>query len=503
MALGRNDEQLSLLENAVPIDSSTAGQANNLQSSRIDIELDDDFLNNSQVPDADDLVKSAPRLNIGQRMIGSAATFLTTYSGLVWGSAIALDEDATEIPVPGDYAVPAVGAIGAKEAIDSLRVISQREHPLDYLTLEGGGSFAKGLAMEAGKKIAAAIPAVLFSVGMSYGRDALFNYAMQDPENNMTLMLGLSYFNTPLLRSLLITVPSLLLYAFGQKIIERCVPGMRPPEMPPEENAELHWYQTLLADGLDVANGVTLAGLGRQIFMTLGPELVLHSSFSMLMGPASILFVLALMHYLSENPHPFNNVRDFVGEIGDMFSRADVNADDANAPAEAHEDEAPSKARIAANIGIKVGIALGVFALAALVNRYASAAISDLHPENSGDNDPSGWTTGQRVGYEAALIAGVIYTQRLIENIPAIVNKVREDGPDAIKSVRDGASSAAHKAASGARKIGASVAGLFSGSGRQRSPALVLSSIPDLSEDDFALLGSDDEDVISADGFTI
>src|SRR3990167_3663391 len=310
---------------------------------RIDIELPDDFDGIAQLPDPaeiDALVKSMPRLNIGQRIAGGTATFMKTMGGMVWGSAIAMDEDANPIPVPGDYAVPAVGAIGAMEAIQSLRAASQREHPLDYLTLEGGGSFVKGLTMEAGKKVAAAIPPVLFAVGVSYGRDALYNYAMSDPEQHMNLMLGLSYLNTPLLRSLLMTVPSLFLYVAGQKIIERCVPGMQPPEIPPEENAETLWYQKLLADGLDVVNGMTLAGLGRQIFMTMGPELVLHASYSLLMGPASVLFVLALLHYLSENPHPFKNVRDFVEEISEIFAKADAD-EAANEQADAHEEEGP------------------------------------------------------------------------------------------------------------------------------------------------------------------
>ena len=461
-----------------------------MRSDRKDIELAVDDSENEpllDVVEADAQVQSASRLNIGQRIAGGTATFMKTMGSMVWGSAIAREEDAAPIPIPGDYAVPAVGVIGAKEVIQSLRAVSQREHPLDYLTLEGGGSFVKGFAMEAGKKIAAAIPPVLLAVGASYGRDALYSYAMSDPEQHMNLLLGLSYFNTPLLRSLIITVPSLLLYAAGQKIIERCVPGMQPPELPPEESPDTQWYQKLLADGLDVVNGMTLAGLGRQIFMTMGPELVLHSSYSLLMGPGSVLFVLALLHYLSENPHPLINVRDFVGEIGAMF--ASVEADDvdtAEHSVDAHDEEVPSKGRIAANIGIKVGIALGVFALAVVANRYASAAISGLHPENDGDNDPSGWTTLQRVGYEAALTAGVIYTQKLFENIPVAVQKVREDGPAVMRSVRDGASSMA-------LKVGASVSGLF---------ACRRSSAP-LHENDFHLLDGDSDNAVSTDGFTI
>lgn len=512
MAIGRNDEQDSLLANAIPVDQHD-------KVSPIDIELDEEeVLSIMKLPIPEQLMEkfhSAQKLNVGQRIAGGTVSFLTTMGGMVWGSAIALDENAPELPVPSDYALPAIGAMGAHDAITALRTLSQREHPLDYLFLQGSGSFAKGLAMEAGKKAAAMIPPIMFAVGISYGRDALFNYAMQDPENNMTLMLGLSYFNTPLLRSLLITVPSLLLYWAGQKAIERWVPGMKPPEVPVEENPDTKWYQKLLAEGLDTMNAVTLAGLGRQIFITMGPELVLHSPYALMMAPGFLL-LLALMQYYAENPHPFKNVRDFVGEYADMFAASQPPAAEGQQP-EVIETEEQSAGRIAANIGIKFGIALSAFAMAALVNRSASAAISSRHPDAGGDNDPSSWMTVERVGYEAALVAGMIAVQKILENLPAAVNKVKQDGPGVVQKMKEDApviahhvsesvSAAAKKAGAGiataAHKtkafFGTSVAGFFSRNNRQ---AEELKAVVKQESNPLGLDGEYDNDEVVTDGY--
>lgn len=495
----------------------------------INIELDEEYIDSViQMPSAEELLaqmelaraKPEQKLNVGQRIAGGTVGFLTTMGGLVWGSAIALDENVPTLPVPSDYAAPTIGAMASFDAVHALRVLSQREHPLDYLFLEGSGSFAKGIAMEAGKKLAAAIPAIFVAVGISYGREALFNYAMNDPENNMTLMLGLSYFNTPLLRSLLITVPALLLYWAGQKAIERWVPGMKPPEVPVEDHPDTKWYQKLLAEGLDMMNAVTLAGLGRQIFITVGPELVLHNPYALMMAPGFAL-LLALMQYYAENPHPFKNVRDFVGEYAEMFAASQPPAAEeqqADEQPEAEQKDEQSAGRIAANIGIKFGIALGAFGLAALVNRYASAAISSSHPDAGGDNDPSSWTTVERVGYEAALVAGMIAVQKILENIPAAVNKVKQDGPGVVQKIKEDApvmahnvsesvSAAAKKAGDGiaaaAHKtkefFGTSVAGFFSVTRRQAEQQKVLVKV------DSSPLGLDrnpDDDVVT-DGYTL
>lgn len=400
--------------------------------------LDDELNAPLETKNPAELAKAPPRLNLAQRFAGGTVSFLETTAALIWGTAIAVDEEVPLLQVPGDYAVTTIAAIGAKEALQSLRILARREHPLDYLFLEGGGSFAKGLAMEVGKKAVAAIPPVLFAIGASYGRDALFNYAMANPEENQNLLMALFYFDTPLMRSILIGAPALLIYFAGQKIIERFVPGMRPPEVPPIDNEDTHWYQKVLDEGLLVLNSVTMAGLGRQIFNTMGPAVLLHSPYSLLMAPIAALFVLPLLHYVGEELHPFQSVQDFFAGL-DPKPVPDTVLDGANGPQEV-KDEGPGKARIAANIATKIGMAAGVFALAALVNRYASAAVSLRH--GTGDeyvNDPSAWTTTERVGYEAALTAGTLIALRMLENLPAAIEKIKEYGPEVIENIKKGA----------------------------------------------------------------
>lgn len=411
----------------------------------------DDELIESEIEAFDDMPEAArpaaeaakpPRLNLAQRFAGGTVSFLETTAALVWGTGLVAEVvDADRMPlvgVPGDYAVTGLAAICAKDALQSLRVLARREHPFDYLFFQGGGNFAKGLGMELGKKIAAAIPAVLLMIGMSYGREKLFNMAMADPENNQILLPLLFMFDTPLLRSILIGVPALLLYFAGQKAIERFVPGMQPPEIPPIDNEDTRWYQKLLDEGLLVVNGVTMAGLGRELFNTLGPAIFLHTPYSLLMAPVAALILLPLLHYAGEELHPFKSVQDFFYGLDPKPAPVTV-LDDANAPDPAKE-EGPSKARIAANIATKLGIALGVFALGALVNRYASAAVSNaVSSRQDGVNDPASWNPGVRIAYEAALVAGMIFVQRMLEHVPAAIEAVKVNGPDVVKNIKTGA----------------------------------------------------------------
>lgn len=406
-------------------------------------DIDDDF----EIVTFDELVQpdpaqpaadvKPPRLNLAQRFAGSTVSFMETTAALVWGTGLVVEKEVPLIGVPGDYAVTSLAAIGAKEALESLRILSRREHPFDYLFFEGGGNFAKGLGMELGKKIAAAIPAVLLMLAASYGRDKLFNMAMADPENNQILLPLLFLFDTPILRSILIGVPSLLLYFAGQKAIERFVPGFRPPEIPPIDNEDTHWYQKLLDDGLLTINSLTMAGLGRELFNTLGPAIFLHSPYSLLMAPIAALFILPLLHYAGEELHPFQSLQDFYYGLDPKPVPATV-LDDANHP-EPEKEEGPTKARIAANIATKLGIALGVFALAALVNRYASAAVSNVVSTiQDGMNDPAAWKPEVRIGYEAALVAGMIFAQRMFEHLPAAIEAVKKYGPDVVNNIKKG-----------------------------------------------------------------
>lgn len=402
------------------------------------------------------------RLNWAQRIAGGTVSFLETTAALVWGTGLVVEKEMDLIPVPGDYAVTALAAIGAKEALQSLRVLSRREHPFDYLFFAGGGSFVKGLAKEVGKKAAAAIPPVLFMLAASYGRQKLFDSAMADPENNQVLLPLLFLFDTPLLRSIIIGAPALLLYFAGQKIIERVIPGMQSPEIPPIDNEDTRWFQKLIDDGLLTINSMTMAGLGRELFNTLGPAIFLHSPYALLMAPVAALIILPLLHYAAEELHPFQSVQDFYYGLDPRPAPVTV-LDDANGP-EPEKTEGPTAGRIAANIATKAGIALGVLTLGALINRYASAAVSNVVSTNQdGVNDPGSWKPEVRIAYEVALVASLLVVQRLIEHVPQMVEAVKEHGPNAVKNIKtgvplvmknigDGVANAAHASAESVKR---------------------------------------------------
>lgn len=345
----------------------------------------------------DDRPQAMPRLNVAQRILGGVNEYLFTVAPIAAGTAIVMQAGMAE----SNYAFTAVAVIGTKEALNALRALGSREHPLAHLREQGHGSFALGLAREGRKKLVAAIPPVMVATITSMVRDHIFDAAMKDPENNQFLVTTLLYLTSEPMRALMIATPTLGLYMLDQLILDRVKPSDE-------------WYQGLLRGGMRIVDAVALAEMTLLIMNTMIGDETRHSPYTLLLAVAFDQFLLQALRRLAEVPHP---MRDVTIPCTPRVVEVDDNGDEIVSE--------PSRLRDAFNIGTRFAIASALFTGAAAVSRYASAAVSSLY-QNGGEvlNDPTLWLTSERIGYQVLMLVGVMAAEQVVDAVPAVVRAI-------------------------------------------------------------------------------
>lgn len=347
--------------------------------------------------------RSKPRLRFIQKMLGTLKGMITTVAPVAAGTAVAFDAEVPDT----NFAATAAAMIGTKEVLDAMRKLGHRENPLQYLREEGHGSFALGLGKELAKKTVAAIPPVGVAAAGSFVFDHFMNVGMADPEHHQELITVLYLLKAPLFRTLMIAAPTMTLYMLGQLIADKCV--VKPPHYTPEEHPDTHWYQGLLASGMRVIDAVAAAEVVRLALYSMIGEGYLHSRYFFVISVFMDQFVLEPLRYLSEQPRPFKNVstpcsRPRVVELNDDGTEGEV-LDAGNSPCQA-----------AVNMGTRLAIASALFAGAAVLDRFVTPLVSE---------DPTVWSSWERIGYEALLVAGTIAVEKMIEYVPAAIRAMR------------------------------------------------------------------------------
>ena len=353
----------------------------------------------------------AQRLNLAQRAIGGFIRFADPTATVVVGAAIARYADV-EIPVPGEYAATAIAWLATREMMDGVNTLVRQENPLRYLRAMGGGHFVKGLAKDVLKKSMATAPLIGLWVGVSYGRDALFNMAIGDVEHYQNLLLAMTYLDSPALRTLLVAAVSLPFYTLGQKMLEKCC--LKVPEWEPENNPQTRWYQDVMKGGTRIFYGVMAAEFAREVFNTgIGFAVVLHDPYSLVIGPVCELFFREPLYYVSHRPHPMMDAAITCGtprvEVLDELALVDTRPE-------------PNKCQQAAGVSTRFAIVCVVFGAATLASKYVEVAIAGQ--ANDDREDPASWTYAGRMGYESLLVGGCVFAYGMTMLVPQAVKKV-------------------------------------------------------------------------------
>lgn len=386
---------------------------------------DDDFIIDSSELT---LVPANP-LNRGQRFLNGVSDFATN---VAWVTAIdgnwrdaAMPEYDLGVPL---YDVVKTGiTIGVHEASQITYAFTRKESPLNYLFFAGDGSLALGLAREGGKRLIATVPPVAFHIGVAFGRDALMTWASDFENPHPYVVLPLIYMRTPVMDAIFNVATTRALYAGSQKLAEKVFPSLKSPEVYPEQNPDLYWFQHILDGGARTLDAVAFVEMMRQVFNTFGPAIILHSEHSLMLAPLIDLMVMEPLRYVSQTPHPF---RQMDVPCGPRRHRAVLLNEDGGEDEpllEVTNDEreyTPSRGRQAGAVAIRAGVALGVLTALTFTNMYLAAQM----PQGEGDEnnqmvDPSAWSMHERLVYEVALAAGGIFLNGLANKAVELIGK--------------------------------------------------------------------------------
>jgi hypothetical protein len=372
----------------------------------------DDLSEDEVIWNVDDL----PRLNLGQRILGGVVSVAETVGPVVMAEAL-LRDAGIELPAPFNYIAPVLGLLVTREIMNAMNILSRHEHPLEYPAQQGAGSVPVGLRIEASKKLIAAVPPVIAASGLAAANWVLSDYVEAHMETYTDAMIALLYANGALMKTMILTAPTLALYLLTQRKLEENT--YRPPMIAPQEHPQLHWYQHLLDTFRRKVAAIAIAEAIGQVFNSMGPERALHDP-RLLLLPVAVDLSLQPARYLSDRLYPFKNI-----DVPCVEPRITLLDDDGKEEAPALA--VPGKCRTAVGVTTRVAVAAVLMTGVVALNYFVSPIISEKYADGDDhQNDPAAWSVWERWGFEALLLTAMMLPEKIIENAPAAYRKVKE-----------------------------------------------------------------------------
>jgi hypothetical protein len=348
-------------------------------------------------------------LNRGQQFLGGLLHYNKTVAIVVMGEAVYQYAGAPEIPVPGDYMVNGAALMCAWTGFSVLHELGKRTHPANFLREVGAGSFALGLAKESRKLLISTIIPEAVLCGASFGRAALYHFAEDNMDEFPNLILALYYFNTPLLKTLMLSAVTLPLYVGGKKLFERCIAPLPAGHL--EENLQLNMAQHTLNLVTEVLEALIVTELSLQVFSTIGPAYILHLQQSMAI-PVIAASVVDMANYVATTPRPFEKLYP-VFSNGDEVIDADANL----------RRIRPTRMQQLGGTSARLMIA------ALLVGTVAATSQLIIMSQDRGEedrgNDPGAWDATTRIFVEAGLAAAYLLLKTAVYQVPSAVRWLR------------------------------------------------------------------------------
>lgn len=313
-----------------------------------------------------------PRLNWGQKIGGVFYRGLNVIMVSTDGAAM-IRYDEKELPPPFDFPTEAAAQLFMDTSFAVVEAATRWQDPFRYLRAAGDGSVLTGTVRESFKKTLPVLPIYGTWIGLSYGRNVLFNDALKNM--NGTLLLMLTYLDSPTARATILYLISKPLWELGQKILSCCT--WPNPDVAPEDNPDTRWFQKLSEQGVRVFWTVCSGEFIREVMNTAaGGAVINHSLYSMGYGMAAEGFVLDPVHRLTSEAHPFRNAdipcRQRRRGMHNLHEYTDLDRPE-------HQGVPPTKARQAGGTFLAFGIlcmAYGVVMVAWRPIAYAIAGSS-------------------------------------------------------------------------------------------------------------------------------
>lgn len=388
----------------------------------------------------------APRRNIAQKILGGTLRFTLDVSAATFFTGLFRDTLGADAGVPGDYAFTTIGMIVGDRVFSIGDAFTKESRPAAYLRAEGEGNVGKGFQNELGRMVVASLPALAITFPLAYGRQMVYEYAMENPAEHLDTLLALNFLETPAVRSLAVGGVSLGTFFLTLKLLDKCIAPR--PDVPADERPNLNVFQSIGGVAWETAKALLVYEAIRELMKTnTGPVSAFQTEYALWAAPALAMLYQGLSH-LAERPRPFvnidpNHVPNCGGE--EMERRVEILDNDPfseRAEREVSKPKDPAKCRQLGNATLKLTLALGVLTavvaashkiLAATAGQpsdqndmpgnYTLANATTAGPLVSSVVDPNAWEMGTRIGVEAAMIGAYYFLSGAVDFGMSMANK--------------------------------------------------------------------------------
>lgn len=318
---------------------------------------------------------------LGQRVTGKVSRFFSSVAPVVVGTSLLNSEGLMPpLSAPLDQALPVAAVIASWEFQEFMHWLVSTKAPFSTIADEGLVSFLKKAITVSG----AIIPPAVAAGAWGLLRQKLMEDAELE-ENSDTLIL-LWVLNAPFIQAILVGLPGLLMYGGIKKLIT----GTNPVALQ-EEHLQTNSVQNLLRRfPFRLVSGVMLTEFFREGFNTLGPAMVVHSSFFPVLTVLLDQFVTQPIQYYANQVRPGDNL------VPDWMR--DCNKTDKEAESTALAVQKPSATHKVISAGLYGAKAFSILLLFQWLNYFFMKVQTE-------DQDPESLDTSRRIVYETGLLA--------------------------------------------------------------------------------------------------
>jgi len=309
------------------------------------------------------------------------------------------------IPRPYQQLISCTAVMSSVFIHDGLRTAFTAESPLAYLRAAGNGSVIRGLGRELRATTLAMIPPVV--AAFAYGSYMKSFCAHTNDTNAMITCLVLE---SPMLDLLVVGIPAFMLYGMTKALMECCDPL---PANRAKENPQTRFFQDGLHFVMRGANAFWQAEMWRSLTLLFYTSMP-HSRYMPLLALALDQLLLSPLDHFAFRPWSFCHLVPPGSEPGEREDAEYLGVMEAQVPI------VDSRSRtLCSNVGgivfytaaglITVGAAVGINHL--LINKFTE------------DGDPENMSDSNRMGYQAAILAGGMILSAAIKAAPQLYRR--------------------------------------------------------------------------------
>lgn len=289
--------------------------------------------------------------------------------------------------------------------------------PLNFMRASGKGSLPLGALRETGKFAASFVPGMVIGVGVSAAYQATY------PTISAVLGETQSVALAAVCANHWVSLSAIGVFSFASTSLAKM--GLEKLFSTGEEgeNTGPNLGQYIVGTVMRPLSGVTLFEVARLIMLDAGVEGVLRNPNITILAVVIDQMMLGL-NYMSFMPNPISSLVpeevEEVNEVAEHYSTV------LNLPGDEEQALLPARNAIATEPTTKQKMtAVAKYSLRAAFVMAAGGYLINLGLSTVWSEDKEEKSRSERMGYNAALVAGTVLLEKAIEHAPALLSKVK------------------------------------------------------------------------------